>query len=128
MLLPINEYQRKLYEKIKEIGYKVFDEVPADEELPLVTISDYTLEEGSTKNDDYIFTQKIDIYSLYEGKKQVNEMSSNVIAKVKEVANTDLNKNYFIDYVKLDESNVTRLEDGLYVASLSFKINIGEVE
>ena len=128
MLLPINEYQRKLYEKIKEIGYKVFDEVPADEELPLVTISDYTLEEGSTKNDDYIFTQKIDIYSLYEGKKQVNEMSSNVIAKVKEVANTDLNKNYFIDYVKLDESNVTRLEDGLYVAGLSFKINIGEVE
>lgn len=128
MLLPINEYQRKLYEKIKEIGYKVFDEVPADEELPLVTISDYTLEEGSTKNDDYIFTQKIDIYSLYEGKKQVNEMASNVIAKVKEVANTDLNKNYFIDYVKLDESNVTRLEDGLYVASLSFKINIGEVE
>ena len=128
MLLPINEYQRKLYEKIKEIGYKVFDEVPADEELPLVTISDYTLEEGSTKNDDYIFTQKIDIYSLYEGKKQVNEMASNVIAKVKEVANTDLNKNYFVDYVKLDESNVTRLEDGLYVASLSFKINIGEVE
>ena len=128
MLLPINEYQRKLYEKMKEIGYKVFDEVPADEELPLVTISDYTLEEGSTKNDDYIFTQKIDIYSLYEGKKQVNEMASNVIAKVKEVANTDLNKNYFIDYVKLDESNVTRLEDGLYVASLSFKINIGEVE
>lgn len=128
MLLPINEYQRKLYEKIKEIGYKVFDEVPADEELPLVTISDYTLEEGSTKNDDYIFTQKIDIYSLYEGKKQVNEMASNVIAKVKEVANTDLNKNYFIDYVKLDESNITRLEDGLYVASLSFKINIGEVE
>ena len=128
MLLPINEYQRKLYEKIKEIGYKVFDEVPADEELPLVTISDYTLEEGSTKNDDYIFTQKIDIYSLYEGNKQVNEMASNVIAKVKEVANTDLNKNYFIDYVKLDESNVTRLEDGLYVASLSFKINIGEVE
>ena len=128
MLLPINEYQRKLYEKIKEIGYKVFDEVPADEELPLVTISDYTLEEGSTKNDDYIFTQKIDIYSLYEGKKQVNEMASNVIAKVKEVANTDLNKNYFIDYVKLDESNVARLEDGLYVASLSFKINIGEVE
>ena len=127
-MLPINEYQRKLYEKIKEIGYKVFDEVPADEELPLVTISDYTLEEGSTKNDDYIFTQKIDIYSLYEGKKQVNEMASNVIAKVKEVANTDLNKNYFIDYVKLDESNVTRLEDGLYVASLSFKINIGEVE
>ena len=96
--------------------------------MPLVTISDYTLEEGSTKNDDYIFTQKIDIYSLYEGKKQVNEMASNVIAKVKEVANTDLNKNYFIDYVKLDESNVTRLEDGLYVASLSFKINIGEVE
>ena len=127
MLLPINEYQRNIYEKIKEIGYKVFDEVPADENLPLVTISDYTLEEGSTKNEDYIFTQKIDIYSLYEGKKQVNEMTANVIAKVKEVANTELNQNYFIDYVKLEGSDVRRLEDGLSCANLSFKINIEEV-
>ena len=123
-MLPINEYQKIIYNKLIETGYKVFDEVPQDEDLPVVMISDYTLSEGDTKEDDYIFQQKIDVYSQYDGKKEINEMIANVISKMKEAINVTINEEHNIGYIKLLESEVTRLEDGLYVANLVFQINI----
>ena len=123
-MLPINEYQRIIYNKLKETNYKVFDEVPADESLPVIMISDYTLEEGETKNEDYVFQQKIDAYSQYDGKKEINEIVANVISKMKEAISTQVNEEYNIGYVELSESQIARLEDGLYVANLVFKINI----
>ena len=123
-MLPINDYQRIIYNKLIETNYKVFDEVPADENLPVVTISDYTLTEGETKNDDYIIQQRIDVYSQYDGKKEINEIVANVISKMKEAISTQVNEEYNIGYVELSESQIARLEDGLYAANLVFKINI----
>ena len=123
-MLPINDYQRIIYNRLIETGYKVFDEVPADESLPVVTISDYTLTEGETKNDDYIIQQRIDVYSQYDGKKEINEMISQIIYKVKEATHTVVNEDYILGYIKLEDSQIMRLEDGLYVANLVFKINI----
>ena len=123
-MLPINEYQRIIYNQLIQTGYKVFDEVPADESLPVVTISDYTLTEGETKNDDYIIQQRIDVYSQYDGKKEINEMISQIIYKVKEAMYVEINEDYVLGYIKLEDSQIMRLEDGLYVANLVFKINI----
>ena len=64
-MLPINDYQKLLYLALKKTGYKVFDEVPIDETLPLITISDYVLSEGDMKSDGYIIQQQIDLYSQY---------------------------------------------------------------
>ena len=38
-MLPVNDYQKVLYEALKKTNYKVFDEVPADEDLPLMMIN-----------------------------------------------------------------------------------------
>ena len=121
-MLPINDYQRIIYSQLIETGYKVFDEVPADESLPVVTISDYTLTEGETKNDDYIIQQRIDVYSQYDGKREINEMISQIIYKVKEAMYAEINEDYVLGYIKLEDSQIMRLEDGLYVANLVFKI------
>ena len=127
-MLPINDYQKLLYEALKKTGYKVFDEVPIDEELPLIMISDYILSEGNTKMEDYKFQQKIDIYSKYEGKKQVNEMVASVLKEVKEIENTMVNEDgYYIGWVRLLDSEILRMEDGLYVANLKFEIHLEEV-
>ena len=48
-MIPLNDYQKKIYEALSSTGYKVFDEVPTDEELPLLTIGDYTLSDGVVK-------------------------------------------------------------------------------
>ena len=126
-MLPINDYQKLLYLALKKTGYKVFDEVPIDETLPLITISDYVLSEGDMKSDGYIIQQQIDLYSQYEGKKQVNEMVASVLKEVKDICDTGINESYFVGYVTLLESQVLRMEDGLYVANLKFEIHLEEV-
>ena len=126
-MLPINDYQKLLYLALKKTGYKVFDEVPIDETLPLITISDYVLSEGDMKSDGYIIQQQIDLYSQYEGKKQVNEMVAFVLKEVKNICDTGINESYFVGFVTLLESEVSRMEDGLYVANLKFEIHLEEV-
>ena len=126
-MLPINDYQKLLYLALKKTGYKVFDEVPIDETLPLITISDYVLSEGDMKSDGYIIQQQIDLYSQYEGKKQVNEMVASVLKEVKNICDTGINDSYFVGFVTLLESQVLRMEDGLYVANLKFEIHLEEV-
>lgn len=126
-MLPINDYQKLLYLALKKTGYKVFDEVPIDETLPLITISDYVLSEGDMKSDGYIIQQQIDLYSQYEGKKQVNEMVASVLKEVKNICDTGINESYFVGFVILLESEISRVEDGLYVASLKFEIHLEEV-
>ena len=126
-MLPINDYQKLLYLALKKTGYKVFDEVPIDETLPLITISDYVLSEGDMKSNGYKIQQQIDLYSQYEGKKQVNEMVASVLKEVKNICDTGINESYFIGFVTLLESEVSRMEDGLYVANLKFEIYLEEV-
>ena len=126
-MLPINDYQKLLYLALTKTGYKVFDEVPIDETLPLITISDYVLSEGDMKSDGYIIQQQIDLYSQYEGKKQVNEMVASVLKEVKNICDTGINDSYFVGFVILLESEISRVEDGLYVASLKFEIHLEEV-
>ena len=126
-MLPINDYQKPLYLALKKTGYKVFDEVPIDETLPLITISDYILAEGEIKSDGYKIQQQIDLYSQYEGKKQVNEMVASVLKEVKNICDTGINESYFVGFVTLLESEISRMEDGLYVANLKFEIHLEEV-
>ena len=126
-MLPINDYQKLLYLALKKTGYKVFDEVPIDETLPLITISDYVLSEGDMKSNGYKIQQQIDLYSQYEGKKQVNEMVASVLKEVKNICDTGINESYFIGFVILLESEISRMEDGLYVANLKFEIHLEEV-
>ena len=78
--------------------------------------------------EDYKFQQKIDIYSQYEGKKQVNEMVASVLKEVKEIENTMVNEDgYYIGWVRLLDSEILRMEDGIYVANLKFEIHLEEV-
>ena len=126
-MLPINDYQKLLYLALNKTGYKVFDEVPIDETLPLITISDYVLSEGDMKSNGYKIQQQIDLYSQYEGKKQVNEMVASVLKEVKNICDTGINESYFVGFVTLLESEVSRMEDGLYVANLKFEIHLEEV-
>lgn len=126
-MLPINEYQKQIYNALKLTGYKVFDEVPENENLPVIMISDYNIMSGNTKEADYVIQAKIDAYSEYEGKKEINEMVSKIIDKIQSAAYTDLGDGYFLENIQLLESSITRMEDSLYVANLNFKIDINEV-
>jgi hypothetical protein len=122
-MIPINELQSKIYQALNSLDIKVYDEVPLNSAMPLVSIGDYNLSSMEYKNNGFIFLWTINIYTEYEGKKQVNELVSESIEYLYELKNQVLNQDYCIDDVMLNEANINRIE-GFYVANLSIRIEI----
>ena len=122
-MIPINELQSKIYQALNSLDIKVYDEVPLNSVMPLISIGDYNLSSMEYKNNGFIFSWTINIYTEYEGKKQVNELVSESIEHLYELKNQVLSQDYCIDDVMLNEANINRIE-GFYVANLSIRIEI----
>ena len=122
-MIPINSLQAKIYQALQNVGIKVYDEVQEGASMPLISIGDYLLSSLEFKGNGFSFLWTINIYTEYEGKKQVNELVSETVKYMYELIGEDLSDIYSINEVMLNEANVSRLE-GFYVANLSMKIEI----
>ena len=122
-MIPINELQAKIYQCLSDLDIKVYDEVPLNSPMPLISIGDYNLSSMEYKGEGYIFDWIINIYTEYEGKKQVNELVSKAINKLYKLSESNLNEFYSINDVMLNNANINRLE-GFYVANINIKIEI----
>ena len=122
-MIPINELQSVIYKALQGVGIKVYDEVQEGATMPLISIGDYILSSLEYKGRGFSFSWTINIYTEYEGKKQVNELVSKTIESLYNLIGKDLNEVYSIDEVMLNEANINRLE-GFYVANLSIRIEI----
>ena len=122
-MIPINELQTKIYQALQGVGIKVYDEVQEGATMPLISIGDYILSSLEYKGRGFSFSWTINIYTEYEGKKQVNELVSKTIESLYNLIGKDLNEVYSIDEVILNEANINRLE-GFYIANLSIRIEI----
>ena len=122
-MIPINNLQAKIYQALQGVGVKVYDEVQEGATMPLISIGDYNLTSMEYKNNGFSFLWTINIYTEYEGKKQVNEFVSKTIECMYQLIGENLSDTYSIDEVILNEANINRLE-GFYVANLSIKIEI----
>ena len=122
-MIPINNLQAKIYQALQGVGIKVYDEVQEGAIMPLISIGDYIMSSLECKDDGFSFNWTINVYTEYEGKKQVNELVSKTIKHLYDLVGKDLSENYCINDVILNEANINRLE-GFYVANLSMKIEI----
>ena len=122
-MIPINNLQAKIYQALKGVGVKVYDEVQEGATMPLISIGDYILSSLEFKDNGFSFNWTINIYTEYEGKKQVNELVGKTIECLYNLIGEDLNDIYSIDEVILNEANINRLE-GFYVANISIRIEI----
>ena len=120
-MIPINSLQAKIYQALQNVGIKVYDEVQEGAIMPLISIGDYIMSSLEFKDNGFSFNWTINIYTEYEGKKQVNEFVSKTIECLYGLVEEDLSDIYSIDEVILNEANVNRLE-GFYVANLSIRI------
>ena len=123
LMIPINELQSKIYQTLNSLDIKVYDEVPLNSVMPLISIGDYNLSSLEFKGNGFSFNWTINIYTEYEGKKQVNKLVSDVIDCLYKLDNESLNNEYSINDVMLNEANINRIE-GFYVANLSIRIEI----
>ena len=122
-MIPINDLQAKIYQALQNVGIKVYDEVQEGAIMPLISIGDYIMSSLEFKDNGFSFNWTINIYTEYEGKKQVNELVSKTIECLYQLIGEDLSDTYSIDEIMLNEANINRLE-GFYVANLSMRIEI----
>ena len=122
-MIPINELQSKIYQVLSSLDIKVYDEVQEGATMPLISIGDYNLSSLEFKDNGFSFNWTINIYTEYEGKKQVNELVSKTIECLYNLIGEDLNDTYSIDEIILNEANINRLE-GFYIANISIRIEI----
>ena len=122
-MIHINNLHAKIYQALNSLDIKVYDEVQDGATMPLISIGDYNLTSMEYKNNGFSFLWTINIYTEYEGKKQVNELVSKTIECLYNLIGEDLNDAYSIDEIILNEANINRLE-GFYIANISIKIEI----
>ena len=84
-MIPINNLQSKIYQTLNSLDIDVYDEVPHEASMPLISIGDYMLSSMEYKGEGFSFNWTLNIYTEYEGKKQVNELVSKVIEWCKRV-------------------------------------------
>ena len=122
-MIPINELQSKIYQTLNGLDVKVYDEVPLNSAMPLISIGDYNLSSMEYKDSGFVFNWTINIYTEYEGKKQVNQLVSDVVECLYKLDNEGLSEEYSINDIMLNEANINRI-DGFYVANLSIRLEI----
>ena len=89
-MIPINSLQAKIYQALQNVGIKVYDEVQEGAIMPLISIGDYNLSSLEFKDNGFSFNWTINIYTEYEGKKQVNEFVSETVKCMYELIGEDL--------------------------------------
>lgn len=122
-MIPINELQSKIYSVLSNnVNIKVYDDVPQTATMPMLVIGDYIVQETEEKDIAYSFEWKLDVYTEYEGKKEVNQIVSDVSNYITELV--DENADWFnIDSVSFSNANVYR-QEGYYLANITIKIEI----
>lgn len=110
-MVKINKVQALLYSKCKELGYTVYDEVPEKgPSFPCVVIGDIKVEELEMKDEGHSYNFQINVFSIYNGKFEANEMIEKIETNMKDCNDTELEDNYYIDSVEISNCEVFKTE------------------
>lgn len=83
--IPLNVVTAALYQRLTEHQtIPVYDDVLPDADAPYISFGLFTCKDDGTKTDDICnVTANIDVWSNYAGKKEVNEISNDIITLIK---------------------------------------------
>ena len=126
-MIKLSSYQSAIYEELSKLGFNVYDEVTENAKFPYIVIGDVEFEEAQRHFNDLIdMNLNILIWSIWEGKKEVNDISSNIInaftlLKEKQVEDQSLYN------FSLGNSTVKRLDGGIYNGSLALNFTVKQL-
>ena len=122
-MINLSSYQSAIYEKLTSLGYNVYDEVPENAKFPYVVIGDIEFQEAQWHFEDVLDVNlNLLIWSIWEGKKEVNDISSDIInsfADLEDIKTGDQSLYKF----SFGNSSIKRL-DGVYNGSLTLEFSI----
>ena len=126
-MINLSSYQSAIYEELNKLGFNVYDEVTENAKFPYIVIGDVEFSEAQRHFNDLIdISLNILIWSIWEGKKEVNDISSNIIntfasLKEKQVENQSLYN------FSLGNSTIKRFDGGIYNGSLALNFTVKQL-
>ena len=126
-MISLSSYQKAIYEELIKLGYNVYDEVSEEAKFPYIVIGDIDFSEGQNNFNDLLdINLNILVWSLWEGKKEVNDILSDIINIF-----TNLNEkrleNQSLHNFSFGNSSIKRLDGGIYNGNLALNFSVKEL-
>ena len=126
-MINLSNYQKAIYEELVKLGYNVYDEVPEDAKFPYVVIGDIDFSEGQSNFNDLLdINLNILVWSLWEGKKEVNDILSNIINAFTNLYEKKLEGQSLYNF-SFGNSSIKRVDGGVYNGNLALNFSIKEL-
>ena len=125
-MINLSSYQKAIYDELVKLGYNVYDEVSEEAKFPYIVIGDIDFSEGQKNFNDLLdINLNILVWSLWEGKKEVNGILSNIINAFTDLKEKEIGNQSLYNF-NLGSSSIKRL-DGVYNGSLNLGFSIKEL-
>ena len=126
-MISLSSYQKAIYEELVKLGYNVYDEVSEEAKFPYVVIGDIDFSEGQNNFNDLLdINLNILVWSLWEGKKEVNDILSNIINAFTNLHEKRLESQSLHNF-SFGNSSIKRLDGGIYNGSLALNFSVKEL-
>ena len=126
-MISLSSYQKAIYEELVKLGYNVYDEVSEDAKFPYVVIGDIDFSEGQNNFNDLLdINLNILVWSLWEGKKEVNDILSNIINIFTNLHEKRLESQSLHNF-SFGNSSIKRLDGGIYNGNLALNFSVREL-
>ena len=126
-MINLSSDQSAIYEELSKLGFNVYDEVTENAKFPYVVIGDLEFEEAEYHFNDLIdINLNILIWSIWEGKKEVNDIASNIINAFTLLKEKQVNNQSLYNF-SLGNSSIKRLDGGIYNGSLALNFTVKQI-
>ena len=126
-MINLSSYQKAIYEELVKLGYNVYDEVSEDAKFPYIVIGDIDFSEGQNNFNDLLdINLNILVWSLWEGKKEVNDILSNIINIFTNLHEKRLESQSLHNF-SFGNSSIKRLDGGIYNGNLALNFSVKEL-
>ena len=126
-MINLSNYQKAIYEELIKLGYNVYDEVSEEAKFPYIVIGDIDFSEGQNNFNDLLdINLNILVWSLWEGKKEVNDILSNIINAFTSLYEKKLEGQSLHNF-SFGNSSIKRLDGGIYNGNLALNFSVKEL-
>ena len=126
-MINLSSYQKAIYEELVKLGYNVYDEVSEDAKFPYIVIGDIDFSEGQNNFNDLLdINLNILVWSLWEGKKEVNDILSNIINAFTSLYEKRLEGQSLHNF-SFGNSSIKRVDGGVYNGNLALNFSVKEL-
>ena len=126
-MINLSSYQKAIYDELVKLGYNVYDEVSEEAKFPYIVIGDIDFSEGQNNFNDLLdINLNILVWSLWEGKKEVNDILSNIINAFTDLYEKRLENQSLYNF-SFGNSSIKRVDGGVYNGNLALNFSVKEL-